>query len=110
MTDTKPNLKPDPKTAKPSPKPAKPGKPRPRKAKAGPTTTTALPASASKLDRLAALLARPGGASIAEMMSAIEWQAHSVRGALAGALKRRGLTIASDKIDGIRRYRAGGKR
>ena len=109
MTDTKPNLKPDPKTAKLSPKPAKPGKPRPRKAKAWPNNPS-LPASASKLDRLSALLARPGGASIAEMMAATEWQAHSVRGALAGALKRRGLTIASHKIDGVRRYRTGGKR
>ena len=90
-------------------KPAKPGK-RPNKAKAGPSAPRALPASASKLDRLAALLAQPGGASIAEMMVATDWQAHSVRGALAGALKSRGLTIASDKIDGIRRYRTGGKR
>ena len=102
MTDPKPN-------PKSNLKPAKPGK-RPRKAKAAPATPPALPASASKLDQLAALLARPGGASIAEMMAATEWQAHSVRGALAGALKRRGLTIASDKIDGVRRYRTGGKR
>ncbi len=107
MTDVKPNLKANPK---PDSKTAKPGKPRPRKAKAGPATPPALPASASKLDRLAALLLRPSGASIAEMMSATEWQAHSVRGALAGALKRRGMTIASEKIDGVRRYRSGGKR
>ena len=58
----------------------------------------------TKLDRLAALLAQRNGASIAEMMSATGWQAHSVRGALAGALKRRGLVITSEKVDGVRRY------
>jgi hypothetical protein len=61
----------------------------------------------SKLDRLAALLARRKGASIAEMTSATGWQPHSVRGALAGALKRRGLVITSEKVDGVRRYRSG---
>lgn len=60
----------------------------------------------SKLDRLAALLARRNGASIAEMISATGWQPHSVHGALAGALKRRGLVITSEKIDGVRRYRS----
>lgn len=59
----------------------------------------------TKLESLAALLARPAGASIAEMMAATGWQQHSVRGALAGALKRRGLAITSEKVDGVRRYR-----
>ena len=39
-------------------------------------------------------------------MTATGWQQHSVRGALAGALKKRGLIITSDKIDDLRRYRA----
>jgi len=60
----------------------------------------------TKLDRLATLLARRNGASIDEMMSATGWQAHSVRGALAGALKRRGLVVTSEKVDGVRRYRS----
>ena len=60
----------------------------------------------SKLDQLAKLLARKNGASIAEMMQATGWQQHSVRGALAGSLKKRGLAISSEKIDGTRRYRA----
>jgi len=63
--------------------------------------------SASKLDQLEALLLRKDGASIAEMTEATGWQQHSVRGAMAGALKKRGLTITSEKIDGVRRYRAG---
>jgi len=64
----------------------------------------------TKLDQLTALLVRPRGPSLAEMVATTRWQAHSVRGALAGALKRRGLEIASEKIDGVRRYRSGGTR
>lgn len=60
----------------------------------------------SKLDTVESLLMRETGASIAEMMAATGWQQHSVRGALAGALKKRGLAIVSEKIDGERRYRA----
>lgn len=63
--------------------------------------------SASKLDQIEALLLRKEGASIAEMIEASGWQQYSVRGVMAGALKKRGLTITSDKIDGVRRYRAG---
>ena len=62
--------------------------------------------SASKLDQVEALLIEPTGASIAELMVATGWQQHSVRGAMAGALKKRGLVITSDKIDDTRRYRA----
>lgn len=80
-------------------------------AKAGaPTHATApKPAAAtkpaSKLDTLEKLLTRKTGATIAEMVKATGWQQHSVRGALAGAMKKRGHTIASDKVDGTRRYR-----
>lgn len=62
--------------------------------------------SPSKLDRVEALLLEVGGASIAELMAATGWQQHSVRGAIAGALKKRGLIITSDKNDGTRRYHA----
>jgi Protein of unknown function (DUF3489) len=61
----------------------------------------------TKLDTLEKLLGRKHGASIAEMTKATGWQQHSVRGALAGALKKRGHAIASDKIAGVRRYRIG---
>lgn len=59
----------------------------------------------SRLDQLAALLATPRGASLAELVAATGWQNHSLRGAIAGALKKRGHTIISDKIDGVRRYK-----
>lgn len=58
----------------------------------------------SRLDQLQALLSREGGATIAEMVEATGWQQHSVRGAMAGALKKRGLVISSEKTDGVRHY------
>lgn len=68
--------------------------------------TKQLPAKApSKLDTLEKLLGRKNGASIADMTKATGWQQHSVRGAMAGALKKRGHTIISEKTDGLRRYR-----
>lgn len=64
------------------------------------------PAKVTKLDLLSDLLRQPDGASINEMCKATGWQSHSIRGALAGALKRRGLVISSDVSGGVRRYRA----
>jgi len=44
------------------------------------------------------LLKRPGGATLAEIVEATGWQPHTVRGAMAGALKKKlGLTITSEK-------------
>ena len=61
---------------------------------------------ASKLDTIEKLLRRKNGASIAEMTKATGWQQHSVRGAIAGTLKKkRGLTIVSEKDGIVRRYR-----
>ena len=59
----------------------------------------------SKLDLLIARLQRPNGASIDELSKITCWQVHSVRGALAGALKRKGHVATSEKVDGVRRYR-----
>ena len=59
----------------------------------------------SKLDTLVALLRKPNGASIDELATATAWQKHSVRGALAGTLKKKGHVISSDVVDGVRRYR-----
>ena len=68
-------------------------------------TTKSTQKPASKLDSLERLLKRKNGATIAEMTKATGWQQHSVRGAMAGALKKRGHAIASEKVDGTRRYR-----
>lgn len=60
----------------------------------------------SKLDLVENLLLASGGTSIAEIMEATGWQQHSVRGAIAGALKKRGIIVTSEKVDGTRRYQA----
>ena len=62
-----------------------------------------------KSTRITTLLTRPGGATIAELMKLTGWQAHSVRGFLSGALKKRkGLPVSSQKDEaGVMRYRIG---
>lgn len=69
-----------------------------------PTPVTKSSKQPSKLNQVEALLLAPKGTTIAEIMAATGWQQHSVRGAMAGALKKRGLTIISDKVDSLRRY------
>jgi hypothetical protein len=53
------------------------------------------------------LLGRREGATIEDLEQATGWQKHSVRGFLAGAVKKKlGLTLISEKPDaGPRRYR-----
>jgi hypothetical protein len=64
------------------------------------------PRAGSKLDKIVTLLRRPAGATIEQMTTATGWQAHSVRGAISGALKKNlGLAIGSDKENGRRVYR-----
>ena len=61
----------------------------------------------TKQERILTLLSQPAGASIQEMMQATNWQQHSVRGFLAGTVKRKlGFSLNSEKPDdGARRYR-----
>ena len=61
----------------------------------------------TKHAQLLSLLSRPEGATIEEMMQATNWQQHSVRGFLAGTVKKRlGLELTSSKPDReVRRYR-----
>ncbi|MDQ3558231.1 MAG: DUF3489 domain-containing protein, partial [Pseudomonadota bacterium] len=55
----------------------------------------------TKQTQLVAMLQKPEGASLDEIVAATGWQAHTVRGAIAGALKKRlGLTVTSDKVEG----------
>ena len=60
----------------------------------------------SKKAQILALLRRPHGATLAEIMVATGWQAHSVRGFISGSLgKKMGLSVASAKReDGERVY------
>ncbi len=51
----------------------------------------------TKQARLIEMLKRPQGTTIAELAEALGWQAHTVRGALAGALKKKlGLAVTSE--------------
>jgi hypothetical protein len=55
----------------------------------------------TKLALLIELLRASDGATIDEIVAATGWQAHSVRGAISGTLKKKlGLTVASEKQDG----------
>lgn len=60
----------------------------------------------SKLTTVLTMLRAPGGTTIAAIMKATGWQQHSVRGFLTGAVRKRlKLNLASNKVDGERRYR-----
>ncbi len=60
----------------------------------------------TKQAQLIAMLRRPGGVTIAQIAEATGWQPHTVRGAFAGALKKKlGLEVTSEKVGDERVYR-----
>ena len=68
------------------------------KPKAATKATT--PRAESKQARLITMLKQPDGATIVEIAKALEWLPHTVRGAIAGALKKKlGLNVQSEKVD-----------
>jgi predicted ArsR family transcriptional regulator len=55
----------------------------------------------SKQAKLIEMLTRPDGATIDEIVKKFDWQPHTVRGAIAGALKKKlGLDVQSEKVEG----------
>ena len=74
---------------------------------AAPAVAATAVRAGSKSAMLLTLLRAKRGATIADMMQTTGWQAHSVRGFLAGAArKRHGLTVTSECPKGEkRRYR-----
>lgn len=56
------------------------------------------PREGTKQQQMIELLRRPKGATLVEIVEATGWQQHTIRGAMAGALKKKlGLTITSEK-------------
>ena len=66
-------------------------------------------AGGSKQARVIEMLQSPTGMTIAAMMKETGWQQHSVRGFLAGVVRKKlKLKLNSKKIDGSRVYRVDG--
>jgi hypothetical protein len=100
------------KSAKGKPKAAAPKKPTPAKKtakapkKAAKAPESAGPREGTKTAQVVAMLQRKNGATLAEIMEKMSWQKHTVRGFMAGAMKKAGFTVESFKSDkGERTYR-----
>ena len=70
-----------------------------------PATVGAPTRQATKRDQVVALLSRDEGATLDQMIAATGWLPHTTRAALTG-LRKAGYAIDSDKIEGVRTYRA----
>ena len=78
----------------------------PKAKKADKAQETAGPREGSKTAQVVAMLQRKGGATLAEIMDKMGWQRHTVRGFMAGAMKKAGYTVESFKPEsGERTYR-----
>jgi hypothetical protein len=84
-----------------------------RKRSKGKSRTRRAPASSklatrpdTKHARIIAMLRAPAGTTIAAIMTATEWQQHSVRGFFAGIVRKKlGLNLVSELTDKGRVYR-----
>jgi hypothetical protein len=87
-------------------KKATPTKNAPKTKKAAKVQKSDGPREGSKTAQVVALLQRKNGATLPELMAKLNWQKHSVRGFMAGAMKKAGYTVESFKSDkGERTYR-----
>jgi hypothetical protein len=94
-----------PKAAAKDKKPA-PEKKAPTAKKAAKAQETDGPREGTKTAQVVALLQRKNGATLAEIMDKMGWQKHTVRGFMAGAMKKAGYTVESFKSEkGERTYR-----
>jgi hypothetical protein len=67
--------------------------------KATATKKASAPRAESKGAKILEMIRRPKGATLAEIMRAVQWQAHSVRGFISTAGKKQGIKIESAKND-----------
>ena len=81
-------------------KKATPAKSAPKGKNAAKAPEPAGPREGSKTAQVVAMLQRKGGATLPELMSKMGWQKHTVRGFMAGAMKKAGYTIESFKPEG----------
>jgi hypothetical protein len=78
-------------------------KPRSRSA---PSSSKTVTRPDTKHARILAMLRAPTGATLTAIMTATEWQQHSVRGFLAGVVRKKlGLNLVSESTDKGRVYR-----
>ena len=68
------------------------------------TNTEALIPADTKISTVVALLSRMGGASIDDLVAATGWQRHTIRGAISGQLRKRGLQVVSRRQNGTTVY------
>lgn len=80
--------------------------PAPRGRKASPAPDPVAPRKGSKTAQVVAMLQRKNGATLAEIVQKMGWQKHTVRGFMAGAMKKAGYQVESFKPEGgARTYR-----
>ena len=84
----------------PAPKPTPKKKAAKAPKKAAPPTTEKTMREGSKTALVVAMLQRDNGATLAEIMQTMAWQKHTVRGFMAGAMKKAGYAVESFKPDG----------
>ena len=81
-------------------KKAIPAKSAPKGKKAAKAKESAGPREGSKTAQVVAMLQRKNGATLSEIMAKMGWQKHTVRGFMAGAMKKAGYTVESFKPEG----------
>lgn len=89
----------EPLSAAPAGKPVQPDP-----SQTGLAAFAASPQAEGKTSRVLALLQRPDGATLDELVAATSWLPHTTRAALTG-LKKKGYAVTSEKVEGQRQYR-----
>src|SRR5467141_2863424 len=99
---TKPKSKPKAATRSTARKTAKPTS----RKRSAPASSKSATRPGTKHDRIITMLRAPAGATIASLVAATQWQQHSVRGFLAGVVRKKlGLNLVSEQTDKGRLYR-----